>query len=126
MIVVSVLLALLAGGNMYMIYRYIFRKRRKKLAVYVLCGCSKTRARRMFFCEILLNILLVIVVGTLFFRFLVYPFMLSWFEYMSMVYGMKEYVIICIIFLAVTLSIGCILSKNMSKRSVIELRKEGA
>lgn len=41
MIGISVLLALLAGGNMYMIYRYIFRKRRIQLAVYSLCGCSK-------------------------------------------------------------------------------------
>ncbi len=34
MLVVSALLAILAGVNMYMIYRFIFKKRRKKLAVF--------------------------------------------------------------------------------------------
>jgi hypothetical protein len=125
MIGVSVLLALLAGGNMYMVYRYIFRTRRKKLAIYSLCGCSKIRARRMFFGEILLNMLLVLGAGTLIFRFLVYPFMLNWFQYMSVIYGIKEYGIICVIFLLITLSMGYLLSRSMAKQSIVELRKVG-
>ena len=61
MIVVSILLALLAGGNMYIIFRYIFRRRRNELAIYMICGCNKTRARRMFFGEIIINMLIVLL-----------------------------------------------------------------
>ena len=100
MIGISVLLALLAGGNMYMIYRYIFRKEEIQLAVYSLCGCSKKEPPgRMFFAEILLNMVIVLVVGVLTFRFLVYPLAKNWFAYLFMIYGIREYVMICAIFI---------------------------
>ena len=123
MIGISVLLALLAGGNMYMIYRYIFRKRRIQLAVYSLCGCSKRTARRMFFAEILLNMVIVLVVGVLTFRFLVYPLAKNWFAYLFMIYGIREYVMICAIFIFVVLLIGYLLSGKMSKQTVVQMRK---
>lgn len=123
MIVVSILLALLAGGNMYIIFRYIFRRRRKELAIYMICGCNKTRARRMFFGEIIINMLIVIAIGILSFRFLVYPLMLNWFSYLSVIYGIKQYLIIAVIFLGITLGIGYFLSRSMSKQKIIEIRK---
>ena len=123
MIGISVLLALLAGGNMYMIYRYIFRKRRIQLAVYSLCGCSKRTARRMFFAEILLNMVIVLVVGVLTFRFFVYPLAKNWFAYLFMIYGIREYVMICAIFIFVVLLIGYLLSGKMSKQTVVQMRK---
>ena len=123
MIGISVLLALLAGGNMYMIYRYIFRKRRIQLAVYSLCGCSKRTARRMFFAEILLNMVIVLVVGVLTFRFFVYPLAKNWFAYLFMIYGIREYVMICAIFIFVVFLIGYLLSGKMSKQTVVQMRK---
>ena len=123
MIGISVLLALLAGGNMYMIYRYIFRKRRIQVAVYSLCGCSKRTARRMFFAEILLNMVIVLVVGVLTFRFFVYPLAKNWFAYLFMIYGIREYVMICAIFIFVVLLIGYLLSGKMSKQTVVQMRK---
>ena len=125
MIGVSIVLALLAGGNMYMVYRYIFHRRRRELVIYALCGCSKVRARRMFFGEIFLNMILVITIGTLLFRLFVYPPMQNWFRYLPVIYGIKEYLIIPAIFLVVILSIGYCLSRNMSKQSIVELRKVG-
>lgn len=125
MIGVSILLALLAAGNMYMIYRYIFRKRRTQLAIFSLCGCSKSAARKMFFMEILLNMSIVLVAGLLIFRVIVYPFMINWFTYFYMIYGASEYFAICTIFLAIVLIMGYLLSHKMSKQTIIQLRREG-
>ena len=108
---------------MYMIYRYIFRKRRIQLAVYSLCGCSKRTARRMFFAEILLNMVIVLVVGVSTFRFFVYPLAKNWFTYLFMIYGIREYVMICAIFIFVVLLIGYLLSGKMSKQTVVQMRK---
>lgn len=123
MLVVSAVLALLAGGNMYMIYSYIFRKRRKKISVFILCGCSKKQARFLFFSEIVCNMICVVIVATAVFRILLYPVMLSWFRYAARLYGIKEYSVIISIFLFVTLFLGYLLSYSITRKSVLEFRR---
>lgn len=123
MLVVSTLLALLAGGNMYMIYSYIFRKRRKKLSVFLLCGCSKKKARSLFFSEIVCNMICVVFVSTVIFRIIIYPKMLTWFRYVNQVYGIWEYSVIIAIFLCITLLIGYLLSYSITRKSVMEFRR---
>ena len=123
MIGISVLLALLAGGNMYMIYRFIFKKRRKKLAVFLLCGCSKKRARMLFFTEISCNMLCVVIVATGLFRFVVFPQMLTWFKYVDRIYGIKEYGTIIGIFLFVVLLIGYALSFSITRKSILDFKR---
>lgn len=123
MLVVSALLALLAGGNMYMVYSYIFRKRRRKLSVFTLCGCSKGKARFLFFSEIVCNMICVVIVATAIFRFLIYPAMLSWFRYVDRLYGIREYSVIIGIFLFITLFLGYLLSWSITRRSILEFRR---
>ena len=123
MLVVSALLAILAGVNMYMIYRFIFKKRRKKLAVFLLCGCSKKRARMLFFTEILCNMLCVVIVATGLFRFVVFPQMLTWFKYVDRIYGIKEYGTIIGIFLFVVLLIGYALSFSITRKSILDFKR---
>lgn len=123
MLVVSAVLALLAGGNMYMIYSYIFRKRRQTLSVFILCGCSKREARSLFFSEIVCNMICVVIVATLVFRILIYPSMLSWFRYVDRLYGIKEYSVIIGIFLFITLLLGYLLSYSITRKSVLEFRR---
>ena len=123
MLVVSALLAILAGVNMYMIYRFIFKKRRKKLAVFLLCGCSKKRARMLFFTEILCNMLCVVIVATGLFRFVVFPQMLTWFKYVDRIYGIKEYGTIIGIFLFVVLLIGYALSFSITRKSIMDFKR---
>lgn len=106
-----------------MIYRYIFRKRRIQLAVYSLCGCSKEPLGECFLRKFLLNMVIVIVVGVLTFRFFVYPLAKNWFAYLFMIYGIREYVMICAIFIFVVLLIGYLLSGKMSKQTVVQMRK---
>lgn len=121
----SVLLAFLAGGNMYMVYSYIFKRRKKQLAVYTICGCGRKVARGMFFMEILINMLIAALIGILLFRFVVYPFMLNYFLYLKLIYGIKEYVTILFIYLTITLGMGWFLSAGMARKSIIEMRKVG-
>lgn len=123
MLVVSAVLALLAGGNMYMIYSYIFRKRRQTLSVFILCGCSKRQARSLFFSEIFCNMICVVIVATLVFRFLLYPPMTSWFRYIDRFYGIKEYSVIISVFLFITLFMGYFLSYSITRKSVLEFRR---
>lgn len=123
MLVVSAVLALLAGGNMYMIYSYIFCKRRRKLSIFILCGCSKSRARFLFFSEIVCNMICVVIVATAVFRILLYPAMLSWFQYVDRLYGIKEYSVIIGVFLFVTLFLGYLLSDAITRKSVLEFRR---
>lgn len=123
MLVVSALLAMLAGGNMYMIYSYIFRKRRQKLSVFLLCGCSKRKARSLFFSEIACNMICVVIISTVVFRTVIYPQMLSWFRYVDRLYGIWEYSVIIGIFLFITLFLGYLLSYSITRRSVVEFRR---
>lgn len=123
MLVVSAILALLAACNMYMIYSYIFRKRRKNLGVFLLCGCSKKRARMMYFMEILCNMICVVVVSIGIFRFLLYPQMLSWFRYVDRVYGAGEYGCIIGIFLMITFIFGYLLSCSVTRKSILQFRR---
>ena len=123
MLVVSAILAFLAACNMYMIYSYIFRKRRKNLGVFLLCGCSKKRARMMYFIEILCNMICVVVVSIGIFRFLLYPQMLSWFRYVDRVYGVGEYGCIIGIFLMITFIFGYLLSCSVTRKSILQFRR---
>lgn len=123
MLVVSAILAFLAACNMYMIYSYIFRKRRKNLGVFLLCGCSKKRARMMYFMEILCNMICVVVVSIGIFRFLLYPQMLSWFRYVDRVYGVGEYGCIIGIFLMITFIFGYLLSCSVTRKSILQFRR---
>ncbi len=124
MMVVSVLLAVLSAGNMYMIYRFLFRRRRKTLAVYRLCGCSSRYARTVFFGEIVINTVLAAAAGVLLFRFAVYPLALSWFSYINQIYHARDYVVIPAVFTAVALGSGYFLSRSVVKESMVELGKE--
>jgi len=108
---------------MYMIYSYIFRKRRKNLGVFLLCGCSKKRARMMYFMEILCNMICVVVVSIGIFRFLLYPQMLSWFRYVDRVYGVGEYGCIIGIFLMITFIFGYLLSCSVTRKSILQFRR---
>lgn len=125
LMLVSVLLAFLAGGNMYMVYSYIFKRRKKQLAIYTICGCGRGLARGMFFMEILINMLIAVVAGVLLFRFAVYPVMVHYFVYLKTIYGIREYVAILFIYLTITLGMGWFLSVGMARKSIMEMRKEG-
>lgn len=124
LLLVSVLLALLSGGNLFIVYCYIFKQRKKQLMVFRLQGCTKRRARHMFFLEISLNLAITTVTGLILYRFVIYPILARWYEYLYRIYNERVYAGLTAVFVGITLLFGWIISQRMTRESIVEFKRE--
>lgn len=53
-IAISILIAILSSINFAVLYQYILSKRRKTLGVFMLCGCTRLKALKVFLSECML------------------------------------------------------------------------
>lgn len=124
LIVVSILLALLSAGNLYIVYCYIFKQRKNQMVVCRLSGCSRGYARFMFFWEILINTIVSIILGLLLYILCLYPILTNWYEYLYKIYGVKEYILLTSIYFIITILFGWLISNKMSKLTLADFKRE--
>lgn len=124
MMFVCVVLAILSAGNNVIVYAYLFRRRKKQMIVYTVCGCSKRQARAMFMGEIVWNLLLTTAVGTALFGFVVYPYAGKIFPYLSYVYSVKRMGVLLAVYVLAACLLGETVAIRFSGKTIQELRTE--
>lgn len=123
LLLISVLLAILSGGNLFLVYCYIFRQRKENLVIFCLHGCTEKKARRMFFVEILFNMAVSVALALLVFLLFLYPVLSTWYEYLYRIYGVREYVMLTGIFVIITLLFGWVIAHKMTRLSLSDFRR---
>lgn len=123
--VVSFILMAVMMLNLSRLYTYILAKRKNALAVYALCGGSKTKIFGIYISEILLTLTVSYVIGFLLFRFVVmgmigavYPSFLTFFEPDICMKILGAYIIFGGFVMGLSIA-------PMIDRSVSALRREG-
>jgi len=124
--VVSVLIAVAAAANIALLYQYILEKRRRTLAVFMICGCTRHKAFRIFMIEILLLTVFTFSLSALCYHFLIMPRLAELFPYIDTVHEISMY---CRAFAtligscAVIVGIMCV--RIVISGSIVKIQKEG-
>lgn len=123
-IVISILIALLAAINFAVLYNYILFKRTKKLAVFRICGCTKTKAFTMFISECMMLMIPLFVVTTIIYDRLVLPKLGEHFEYIESAYSMKLYLLIFMIYIVTSVIVLSFMISGFLSKSIREAKEE--
>ena len=107
---ISVFVAAIAALNFAILYQFVVMNRRKMIAVFGCCGCTRGRIARMFLGELLL---------------LTLPLLTERFVYIAGAFSLKLYVLIFVIFAAVTLLLVRIMLHRYISRLPVDCLKGG-
>lgn len=72
-IFMSVAVAIASAINLAMLFRYIIRSRAKQTAIFMLCGCTSNKIRRMYIAEIGMISVTIYVIFALVFNYALLP-----------------------------------------------------
>jgi len=119
LLMLCIALALISGIIVSFLYQYIILQRAYIYTVYRMCGMTRTYVKIMSFFECLIVSLIVCISGTVIFDLFILPYMSRFFEYMYLSYTVYTYLIMNLVYIAVT-SIVLFISINMYiKKSII-------
>lgn len=120
---ISLFIAIVSAINFALLFNYIFDKRKYTLAVLRLNGCTANKARRMYLTEIMIIMLPLIIICTLVFDRLILPWLDGLFPYINQVYGIKIYLIMAGMYIAVSYVImNIMIIMHLRKTPVLILR----
>ncbi|WP_295088259.1 ABC transporter permease [uncultured Ruminococcus sp.] len=122
---ISVFVAAIAALNFAILYQFVVMNRRKMIAVFGCCGCTRGRIARMFLGELLLLTLPLLAAGMLCYQYLLLPLLTERFVYIAGAFSLKLYVLIFVIFAAVTLLLVRIMLHRYISRLPVDCLKGG-
>lgn len=123
-IIISILIAILAAINFSVLYKYILSKRMKMLAVFRMCGCTKSKALAMFLSECMIIAVPLFAATTLIYDKFVLPKLGQHFEYIESAYSIKLYLLIFGIYIAATLIVLLFMISGFLKKTIREAKEE--
>jgi len=123
-IVISILISLLAAINFAVLYKYILFKRTKKLAIFRICGCTKAKAFAMFITECMLLVIPLFLATTFLYDRFVLPKLGNHFEYIETAYSFNLYMLIFVIYTAVSLTVLSFMISGFLRKSIREAKEE--
>lgn len=112
--------------NFCILYRVILEKRKKTMAVYRICGCSKRTGMMMYEIELLGVALIVFVLFTLLYHRYAMKYFDGILEYMPEFYTKTTYLIMGAIYFGILIIMYTILVVGMVRKTPTTLSKEGA
>ncbi len=101
MIGIAVLIAVVAALNIIVLYYYILLKRRKFLAITMLCGCTRIKAVLLYLGESLALTVPLFAVASACYHFLLLPLLSKLFPFIDTAYSFKLYAVAMLIYIAV-------------------------
>lgn len=121
----GIILILFAAVNYCMIYRYILEKRKRTLAIYRICGCTKSLAAFAYMIEMIGVSLLIFAILIPLYHYIFLPRIGKMFEYMSLYYNNLTYIKLLIAYMTgLTLSYA-VLVIDIVRKTPLMLTKEG-
>ena len=122
---ISVLISVLSAINLAMLYLYMIKKRSHDLAVFRTCGCSKSKAIRLYLGECMLISIPTYLIGTTIYIVLMKLIFSNIFEFMEQAYTTAVYLTIFAIYLISILVVLEIMIRRKISRYVMDGLKGG-
>ena len=123
-IFMSVAVAIASAINLAMLFRYIIRSRAKQTAIFMLCGCTSNKIRRMYIAEIGMISVTIYVIFALVFNYALLPKLTLFFEYIKVAYNFGVYMTIFGIYIISIYLFLNIVILFTNKISPVKLMKE--
>ena len=123
-IFMSVAVAIASAINLAMLFRYIIRSRAKQTAIFMLCGCTSNKIRRMYIAEIGMISVTIYVIFALVFNYALLPKLTLFFEYIKVAYNFRVYMTIFGIYIISIYLFLNIVILFTNKRSPVKMMKE--
>lgn len=121
---ISVAVAVLSAINLAMLFRYVIKSRNRQTSVFLLCGCTRNKIRRMYIAEISLLSVVIYAVFAVVFHFGIIPVLRIFFEFIDVAYNIKVYLTIFGVYiLSIYLFLNIVIIRS-NKASPVELLKE--
>lgn len=115
--VIALMIALVAGFNFMILYRYVLMQRRKKTAVYRICGMTRLKVNMINLAECMLITVPMYLSGMFLYDRMLLPVLSRYFPYMQDAYSKKLYLYLFAIYILVSLVLcGGMIFVNGRKR----------
>ncbi len=95
-------ITLLAAANFSILYQYLLSQRKRQIAVFRICGCTRGKAVRMFYAECCLLMVPVYLLSVLLFAFGVCPQFSGLYPYMAGAFSLRIYLTIFLIYFVIS------------------------
>lgn len=122
---ISVFVAAVAALNFAILYQFVVMNRRKMIAVFGCCGCTRRRISRIFLGELMTMTLPLLLVGMVCYQYLILPLLTERFVYIAGAYSLKLYGLIFAIFAVITLLLVRIMLHRYISRLPVDCLKGG-
>ena len=123
---ISVVIAAIAAFNFTQLYLYLLEKRRRRIAIMRICGCTKAKAAGIFLSECMMLILPVYLLSLLLFQKIILPSFSEKYQYMEEAYSASIYVILFLIYFGISIiELTVMIIRFLSGNNLIE-RQNGA
>lgn len=123
---ISLALAVASAINLAILFRYVINSRNKKSAVFLLNGCTKNKIRRMYVLEVLVISVIIFMIFSNLFHFVILPKLTFFFGYIKEVYNLKTYILMFLIFISsIYLFLNVVIIMNYQKSPVTLLKERG-
>lgn len=123
--VIAVIISLIAALNIAILYRYILLKRKKDIAVFRICGCTRIKAALIYVGECLCLIIPFYILSALLYHYTLLPLFSDYYSYMAGAYSTLIYFVIFFIYLLLSLIILFIMiMKESGENPVSSLKGE--
>ena len=121
---ISLALAVASAINLAILFRYVINSRNKKSAVFLLNGCTKNKIRRMYVLEVLVISVIIFMIFSNLFHFVILPKLTFFFDYIKEVYNLKTYILMFLIFISsIYLFLNVVIIMNYQKSPVTLLKE---
>ncbi len=120
---ICVVIAIISSINITALFKFVIDLRRRSMAIFRVNGCSKSRLRRIMLGEMLIYSLVNILICLPTFKLLILPRLSQILPYISLAYSAKNYLILVLVYLAVTFISQEIMLNMSISRTPIQMIK---
>ena len=124
LIAIMLFIVVISSVNIAIIFRYILIKRRRKIAVFKLCGCTESKLNCMFVAEAMLPVFSAFFVGTMFYFAALKPIFCDMFVYMNTFYSINNIISAFSLFMLSCVMVLFIFTFSITIRTPISVWKE--
>ena len=126
LILAGIAVLICVAVNYCIMYKVILEKRKKTMAVYRICGCTKWKGMLMYEAELLGCAAVMYGVFVYIYHHFLMPYFAGTLEYMPDFYTPGAYGVIGVIYISILAVAYMILVLNIVRKTPLSLSKEGA
>lgn len=120
---ICVIIAIISSINIAALFKFVIEIRRRQMSIFRINGCTKNQLRRMMITEMMFYSIVNAVICISIFHFLILPELVEILPYIKLAYTLKGYIILILVYIAVTYIIQNAMIFFSISRSPIQMLK---